>query len=215
MTKSVVDLTHVIQTGMPVYPGTPPVRVAPLAVLDKDGFRETSLVFSSHCGTHVDAPAHMLPGGRRLDDFAPETFMGTARCLHVDEAVVSAAWLQSRLAAKPNVDFLLFFTGWDRYWGRKEYFQGYPAIDAAAAARLAEYGLKGIGLDCPSPDAPEAVGYPAHQALFAADLLIIENLRGLDRLPESIFQLALFPLLHAGGDGAPARVIALQALNKE
>lgn len=71
-----LDLTHCITPEMPVYPGTEPPRLTAACTMEKDGFRETLLQMYSHTGTHMDAPAHMLPNGRTLDDFPAETFAG-------------------------------------------------------------------------------------------------------------------------------------------
>ena len=71
-----LDLTHCITPEMPVYPGTEPPRLTAACTMEKDGFRETLLEMYSHTGTHMDAPAHMLPSGRTLDDFPAETFAG-------------------------------------------------------------------------------------------------------------------------------------------
>ena len=71
-----LDLTHCITPEMPVYPGTEPPRLTAACTMEKDGFRETLLEMYSHTGTHMDAPAHMLPNGRTLDDFPAETFAG-------------------------------------------------------------------------------------------------------------------------------------------
>ncbi|MBN1196712.1 MAG: cyclase family protein [Candidatus Aminicenantes bacterium] len=204
----IVDLTHPLETGMPVYPGTPAVEVEPLATVDAQGFRETRLSFTSHTGTHVDAPAHMLDGGRRLEDYPPETFMGTARCLSLGDKALSVDRLKRFFAAEPRCDFLLLYTGWDRLWGKDNYFSGYPIIEPAAAKWLSRSSLRGIGMDSPSPDSPESVDYPAHRILLENGILLIENLRGLERLPEKGFDLAVFPLLITGSDGAPARAIA-------
>ena len=54
----VVDLTHVIQPGMPVYPGTEGPRFEGTSTLERDGFMERLVSLTSHTGTHVDAPAH-------------------------------------------------------------------------------------------------------------------------------------------------------------
>lgn len=48
--------------------------------MEKDGFRETLLEMYSHTGTHMDAPAHMLPKGRTLDDFPRRPSPGGASC---------------------------------------------------------------------------------------------------------------------------------------
>ena len=205
----VIDLSHPITNGMPVYPGTPEVNLSPLATMEANGFRETRLTLTSHTGTHVDAPSHMIAKGKRLDDYGPESFTGFARCLKVDAVGVTVSLLEKELPGTPDCDFILFQTGWDQYWGGEDYFRDYPVIDAEAAAWLTRRGLKGIGLDAPSPDPMDSTDYPAHIALMKADLLILENLKGLDGLPAGLFRLVALPLPISNSDGASARVIAL------
>ena len=60
-----LDLTHCITPEMPVYPGTEPPRLTAACTMEKDGFRETLLQMYSHTGTHMDAPSHFVPGGRK------------------------------------------------------------------------------------------------------------------------------------------------------
>mgnify|MGYP000476531339 CR=1 FL=1 len=70
------ELTHTIRNDMPVYPGTEQPRLTTACTVSQCGYRETLLHMYSHTGTHMDAPAHMLPNGRTLDDFPAETFAG-------------------------------------------------------------------------------------------------------------------------------------------
>ena len=44
----VIDLTHTIKAGMPVFPGTEPPKLDPASTFEKDGFRETLLTMYSH-----------------------------------------------------------------------------------------------------------------------------------------------------------------------
>ena len=74
----VIDLTHTIREGMPVYPGTEPPVLAAANSYEKDGFKETMLSMFSHTGTHVDPPAHLFAGRTTLDAFPPEQFLGRA-----------------------------------------------------------------------------------------------------------------------------------------
>ena len=46
---------------------------------------------------------------------------------------------------KPDQDFLLFCTGWDKRWGRADYYEAFPCLTQEAAAFVAELPLKGIG----------------------------------------------------------------------
>lgn len=75
-----LDLTHCIT---PEMPGVSRYGAAPAdggRTMEKDGFRETLLEMYSHTGTHMDAPAHMLPNGRTLDDFPRRPSPGGASC---------------------------------------------------------------------------------------------------------------------------------------
>ena len=68
----VIDLTHTIQEGMPVYPGTEPPVFEPANSYEIDGFRETRISMFTHTGTHIDPPAHLFAGRTTLDSFPPE-----------------------------------------------------------------------------------------------------------------------------------------------
>ena len=73
-----IDLTHVIKPGMTVFPGTEPPVFEVGSSIAADGFEEKRITLFSHTGTHMDAPAHILAGARRLDEFPIETFGGRA-----------------------------------------------------------------------------------------------------------------------------------------
>jgi kynurenine formamidase len=55
-----------------------------------------------------------------------------------------------------------------------------------------------------TPDEPS--GVPAHRALLGAGRLVVENLTGLERLPERV-TLHAYPLA-VDADGAPVRAVA-------
>ena len=63
---------------MPVYPGTEPPILEEANTITRDGFAEKKLSLFSHTGTHMDAPAHMIPNGRTLDSYPVEEFFGRA-----------------------------------------------------------------------------------------------------------------------------------------
>lgn len=78
-----VDLAHSIRPGMPVFPGDPEVDVRPAAELERDGFAVARLELGSHSGTHLDAPAHSIAGGRTIDAVALDELTGPAVVLQL------------------------------------------------------------------------------------------------------------------------------------
>ena len=71
----ILDLTHLIEEAMPVYPETEPPKLTPSNTFEQHGFRETLLTMGSHTGTHMDAPAHMLRDGKTLDQFPADKYL--------------------------------------------------------------------------------------------------------------------------------------------
>lgn len=73
-----IDLSHPIRDGMAVYPGDPEVRIEPALTLDLDGAAVDRVCLGSHTGTHIDAPAHTVPGGRTMADVSLDELVGEA-----------------------------------------------------------------------------------------------------------------------------------------
>ncbi|AGB16175.1 putative metal-dependent hydrolase [Halovivax ruber XH-70] len=216
------DLSHRIHDSMPVYPGDPAVECHPLATVAADGYRTTELTLSTHAGTHVDAPAHLLEDGRSIDDYDLETFRFTAAvidCTGIDPRTpIETTQVQkaSETWTLDAIDLALLRTGWDSHWGTETYHD-HPYLTDEAARILADEGVH-LGLDTPNidPTPPqrggndEPDGYPAHHVLFEQDRVILENLRGLDRLPtDDTFEVYAYPLSVDAPDGAPVRAVAI------
>ncbi|WP_136688891.1 cyclase family protein [Halorhabdus amylolytica] len=208
------DLTHPIETGMQTYPGDPPVSVEPVATHDQDGYRESKLICGTHAGTHVDAPAHIVPGGRTLGAFDLESFVRTARVVDCREFDAREAISPDCVpSVGPDVDCLAFRTDWDEHWGTKRYLD-HPYLSPAAAEWCSDQDLA-VAVDTLNPDPTpsdrasddDPDGFPSHHAILGAGQLIFENLRNLGSVDER-FELQAFPL-KLDGDGAPVRAVGL------
>ncbi len=195
---------------MPVYPGSEPPQLTQEAIIERDGFAEKRLTFSSHTGTHVDAPAHMLLEGKSLSDLPINTFIGSALILDVaGRQEIKAQSILPCVNELAEVDFVLLKTGWEHRWGQPSYFEHFPVLTPEAAELMGTLGLQGVGVDAISVDRIEETTYPVHNLLFNANMILIENLRNLDALPEEKFTFMALPMPIFEGDGAPARVIAI------
>lgn len=211
------DLSQPLADGMQTFPGDPDVRIGSLAEFDADGYRATEFTCGSHAGTHVDAPAHTEPEGQTLADFPIDRFV-------LDSVTVDCRDLTARDPIPPervpesDADCVVFQTGWDEHFGTERYYD-HPFLVPHTARRCATRGYD-VGLDTLNPDptpspnarADEPDGLQAHHELLGSDCLLIENLAGLERLPNR-FELRAYPLSISGdegGDGAPVRAVGVE-----
>lgn len=204
-----VDLTHVIELEMSVFPGDPVPQAETLATCEKDGYRLTKLTVGSHCGTHADAPAHVFPDGRTLDQFSAEFFMGSATVVDCrDVSVITMDTLQEA-PYLTKADFLFFMTGWSKYWGTPQYVSGYPVLSDEAADFIARIDCRGVGFDTLGPDEPDDVTLKNHRKLMASGhRILIENLNLIGECPGGVFHFVAFPMLWKNADAAPVRAVA-------
>ena len=205
-----IDLTHTIVSGMAQWPDDEqPLLIRRLSDHGPDSHLSSALAFGCHVGTHIDLPLHFKAGEPALDALPAAACVGRARVVRADTGGVAAPLAASLLDAidVSGLDFLVFDTGWARHWGTDRYYREWPWYGEDLAERLATLGLKGSGLDTPSLD-PFA-GQRAHEICAAAGLVNIENLTGLDRLPDAPFTLFVLPLKLAGTEASPVRAVAL------
>ncbi len=208
-----IDLSHTILPGMPQWRGdVQPLAIHRVSMHGESSHMSSSLEFGCHIGTHVDAPLHFLDGAPGVDEMPLEAFGGAALVLDATAAVGADGKpvpLDVPLLEGVNlagIEFLLIRTGWDTHWGTESYYEDWPALTQALAEQLAVAGLRGVGVDTPSPD-PYG-GQVAHELFAAKNMINIENLTGLDQLPERGAWFQAFPLKLQATEASPVRAIA-------
>lgn len=206
------DLTHPITDGMMVYPRDPTVSIRPGLTLDRDGVVVERVQMGSHTGTHIDAPAHTILGGRTMADVTLDELVGDALILRVPTAQSNRPYTWDDLVMPGGIPdvvpaIVIIDTGWARYFGQQAALQ-HPHLDAATAVELWRRGMRLLAVDTLSPDATgaPAASFPVHEIVLGGDGLIVENIRGLTDLPARV-RVGFFPL-NLQGDGAPVRSVA-------
>jgi arylformamidase len=204
------DVTLPIRDGMPVYPGDPVVEVAPVATVEGDGYAVARLTMSTHTGTHLDPPAHFIPGGITVDEAPLDLLIGPTRVVRV-EGVAAIGVEDVEARGLIGVERVLFATRGTTNDQRRTTNDRLTTnelvyLEPAAARVLAEGGTRLVGIDTLSVD-PLTVGEVcAHRELLGRGVWILERLE-LSHVPEGEYELICLPLKIAGGDGAPARVV--------
>lgn len=204
-----IDLTYPMHNGMPVYPGTTPPEFTNAFTIANDGFAEKILSMLSHTGTHMDAPAHIIPNAKTLDQFPVSHFTGTARIL--DVASFAGKEIPDTILTDEilhQTDYLLLRSGWNTHWGDDAYMDGFPVMSEAFAAMVAASAIRGVGLDMISVDPVGSTELPIHHVLLGAGKVIIENLANLDPLPLTPFRFTALPLALVDADGSSVRAMA-------
>ncbi len=207
----VIDLAHTINEGTPVYPGTPSPVIREATTIESSGFAEKLISISSHTGTHIDAPAHIIPGSLSLDLIPVERFLGPGTVISVapGDAHIQKDVLLPYANIIQESEFVLFHTGWTKHWGTERYFAEFPVLSDDAALWLASYRLKGIGIDAISVDPVDAHDLRNHKRILSHGTLIIENLTNLELLPAKGFLFGCMPWKIQGGDGSPVRAFGM------
>lgn len=227
-TRTVVDLTYPLAPDAPAYPGEPPFEVQIAHTYDKDGYFDRHFCSAEHYGTHMDAPAHFIPGQLTLDAIPVEQFFGPAVVVDVSAKVgqnadyrLTHADLQTWERAHGEIPVgavVIARTGWGTRWGDPARYlntdaQGtlhFPGFSAEAARFLVEERqIAGLGIDTLSVDYGPSTDFEVHNITHPHGLYHLENLAKLEVLPEEGAFLVVAPMKLAGGSGGPTRVYAL------
>ncbi len=200
-----IDLSHTFVDAMPVFPGDPAVTLKQITSIEKNGYTDHQLTSVMHVGTHMDAPLHMIAGGKYMDEFPVEKFVGTGVLLDVyKRPIIDVDALEGHTISEGSM--VLLYTGMSEQYGTDLYNSQYPRITDAFAQKLVDLRVSVLGMDMINPDKEET--YPIHKILLSQEILIIENLTNLSSLKGvASFDVYAFPMkLHA--EAAPVRVVA-------
>ncbi len=190
-----------------------------------DVFQSTTVTLPCHAYTHVDAPAHFLPGARHIAQIPVDQWIGDAAVVDLthlrENGAVTARDLDERATHVRGGDIVLLRTDWplrvsvdsERFWSHA------PYTDASACHWLVRRRVKAVGYDYPpdycirdmilNPEKPLArEDSTTHFILFPAGVMVIEYLTNLHEIGKPRCRFAALPLAIDGADGSPVRAVA-------
>jgi kynurenine formamidase len=214
-----IDLSHVVEHGMITYPGLPgpsiSIHLSYEASRSHYGpgteFQIGRIEMVANTGTYVDAPAHRFAGRADLADLPLERLADLPICLVRPNlrGAGGAIGPDAFAALEPGGCAVLVQTGWAVKWGSDAYLSDHPFLTAAAASLLAERGAALVGIDSLNIDDTGDDSRPAHTALLAAGIPIVEHLCGLDALPAAGGRFFAVPIMVRGLATFPVRAFAI------
>ena len=216
MPARLVDLSHTVSHGLVTYPGLPAPVVSDHLTREASReryaagteFRMRRIEMLGNTGTYVDAPSHRFADGADLAGLPLESLADLPGAVI---AVPSGARRIGPAALPPKSlrgSAVLFRTGWSRHFGTPRYGEGHPFVSAELARELVRREVALVGIDSLNIDDTEDGARPAHTALLAAQIPIVEHLANLEALPPTGFRFFAVPVKIAGLDSFPVRAFA-------
>lgn len=222
-----VDLTHTLNTQLPVLPNSAAYQQAPLKTLEKDGETVNRFVLADNTGTHIEAPSRLISSQTSVDRLPVRQFVGAGVVIDVTASVNQNPGYKLTLSDVqqwesdngpiPTDAILLVRTGWssrynvsERYWNADASGKPvFPGISEEAVDFLVrERRVQALGIDTASLYLGS--GNTAGQRMFlTSGRFHINNLAALEQVPAKGSTIIAVPLKIQNGPGAPARVLAI------
>jgi kynurenine formamidase len=214
-----IDLSHTIQPGMPLFSTDAPqpnvsARMSHSQAAKSGNYEDctceiSEVNFVTSIGTYIDSPYHFDPEGESIEEIALEQVVLPGLvipCTHVE----ASEGIGPEILEGHNIfgKAILINTGWSRYWGQSIY-KDFPFLVEETAIRLRDEGAKLVGVDCLIIDNPNDPRRPVHTILLKNDILIIENLTNLNSLPTRGFVFHAVPVKFKGAAAFPVRAYAV------
>jgi len=242
-----VDLSLPITSNMAGLPGIPayaenPTRCYPLSVMSEDqanllkskgievpdeieksNHMLSKLEITTHIGTHIDAPSHMLENTWSIDEVPLENIIKKGKIIPLTD-IEPGGMVTADAILKTGVDFdetviPIIHTGWtEKTWGTPEFWNNTVYMHKDAAELIAERKVSAVAIDF-FPEFPfwrddveRPEGQPPghnHKIFLAQETIIIQMVTNVGAVDDENFILSAVPLRLEGLDESPARVFAM------
>ncbi|CAH1259288.1 Hypp2234 [Branchiostoma lanceolatum] len=229
----VIDMTYTFDDTTVIWPKREPFRLKDtFRGYHPNGYYYEGSYYEGyeHSGTHVDAPSHFCKDKWRMDAVPLERLMGLAVVVDVSSKTKNNAdytvtaqdfqdW-EEKNGRIPDGSIVLVRTGWDQFWSDKRQYLGtdttdtsllhFPGIDPEGARWLVQNrGMHAVGIDTGSLSTGQSTNFSAHQILCEADIIGLESVANMDKLPTTGATVYALPLKIGEGSGGPARIIGI------
>lgn len=216
-----IDLSHTVEQGLVTYKGLP----APIICdyLSREASRKLyapgtefqigKIEMVANTGTYLDSPFHRYADGKDLSELSLDQLANLPAVKVVATAVhaIDSAFLErtfSRLKKDLTGKAVLVETGWSRHWKTDQYYEGHPFLTEDAAAFLLDAGAVLVGIDSHNIDSTADGHRPVHSTLLRANVLIVEHMTELARVPLTGFRFSALPVKVKGFGTFPVRAFA-------
>ncbi len=202
-------LGHEMAEDMTLFAFDPAVRIEDEYTVEQDFFLVEDIATGAHAGTHLDAPAHFIAGGRTVDELRADEFVWPAYKIDVREMtfdgdvpfveIADIRAYERRHGRIPRGALVVLQTGAEAFWGAEvvaqddldnvanqdDFFDGNvnpnPGFSGEAVQWLFDKRrIDGVGSDAYGPDAHNDADFSATFTALANDGIALVALANLD-----------------------------------
>ncbi len=203
-----IDISLPVNSTLPIWPNSPNIELRRNLDIDKgDQVNDTSISFSVHTGTHIDAPLHHIKDGRSVDLISPSVLIGPAYVIDIPNVETITQDILEKTSLPSDTKRLLLRTRNSEFWrkGVQGFQKDFVALTPDAAHWIIDRGIVLVGIDYLSvqgfSDGPET-----HLILLKSDVVILEGVN-LAEVTQGFYELYCLPIKLQGIEAAPARAI--------
>lgn len=222
--SEIIDLTHSINSNIPTWEKgcgfENKITHDYSNAVAETQFRVQSFHMRAGIGTHMDAPAHCIPGGKTIDQISISDLIKPCVVIDISKkadldyllSVADIIAFENKYGKIAPDSLVIVHTGWSCYWTDPAKYRNqlqFPSVSKDAAEFLLINHAAGLGIDTLSPDTAKS-GFPVHQLLLSSGKIIIENMNNTDLIRPLGAHVIALPLKVSNATEAPIRIIAIQ-----
>ncbi len=179
----------------PPYEGDPDTVVRTVkSMADGDSYNLSMFSISSHTGTHIDAPFHFDPDGKKINELRSASFYGKCSVITADHILTGVD--MERILQKCRKRLLIRT-------------KGEGGIESSAARVIADSDLILIGIDRQSIGA-DFDNENTHRILLTNEVVVLENIDLSGVEDGNDYTLCAFPIRLDGLEAAPCRAMLFE-----
>ncbi len=204
--RSLWDISPPVHAGSPVFPGdTAYSQVWGATIGPGCPVNVSAITLSPHVGAHADAPLHYAPDGAPVGELDLTPYLGPCRVIHAIGCGALVQWSHIAHAIDGSLPPRVLVRTYERM-PVDRWDDALGAYAPETVERLADLGVRLIGIDTASIDPASSKTLDSHQVIRRRDLRVLENLV-LDHVPEGDYELIALPLKLTTADASPVRAV--------
>ncbi len=170
---------------------------------------ETKVSLDIHCGTHIDMPLHMIPGGKTIDTLDISRLI--CNCSVFDMTYLTKSVITAKDIEPLNInkgDFVIFKTRNSFHYKEKGFDYNFVYINESGARLLKSKKINGVGVDGLGIERGQS-DHMTHKLLLEDNIIIMEGLQ-LEKIVEGEYQLIALPIKLKGTEGSWVRAVLVE-----